>query len=77
MKKDCVTLPCGKFVLAASLTLGSFVFGAVMIATGGSTAPLAPFYCSLITSSLMYWAQPVSYNKDKQINETSNLINEN
>ena len=75
MSKGCINMmPCGKFVLAAGLTIGSFVFGAVMLATGGSTAPLAPFYCSLVTSSLMYWAQPVSY-KQKENNETTPLIN--
>ncbi len=53
---NCTThMPCIKFCVAASITLGSFVFGCSMIATAGVTSPLLPFYTGLITSSIAYW----------------------
>lgn len=61
-KKSCSTLPCGKFLLASGVTVGTLVFGCVMLATGGATAPLAPFYCSLITGSVAFWSKPPGYS---------------
>lgn len=53
-------IPCARFCVAAGVTLGSFVFGAIMLATGGISAPLAPFYTGLISGSISYWCTPPS-----------------
>jgi hypothetical protein len=59
-----VRMPCAKFLVAALVTCGTLTFGCIMLATGGASAPLAPFYCSLITSSVAFWAKSPSYNED-------------
>lgn len=53
-----MSLPCAKFCAAFALTAGSFIFGCTMLATGGASVSLAPFYCGLITGSIAYWATP-------------------
>jgi len=63
-KKGCYSLPCGKFIIASTITCGTLVFGCVMLATGGASVPLAPFYCGLITGSVSFWAKPPDYNTD-------------
>lgn len=65
-KKDCVSghFPCGKFIMASVITLSAFGFGCGMLITGGATAPLAPFYSSLISGSVAYWAIPVAPYKE-------------
>lgn len=63
-KKGCYSLPCGKFLVAMGVTCGTLVFGCVMLATGGGSAPLAPFYCSLITGSVAFWSKPPGYSSD-------------
>lgn len=78
MRNGCIGLPCAKFCAAFALTAGSFIFGCTMIATGGTTASLAPFYCSLISGAISYWAQPPSYNEDSTQtgnDENSPLVN--
>ena len=68
-----VKKPCAKFIVAAAVTCGSLIFGCTMIATSGATAPLTPFYCSLITGAVAYWATPVGYEeKNETKNETKN-----
>jgi hypothetical protein len=62
----CITIPCAKFCAAFALTAGSFVFGCSMLATGGVTVSMAPFYCSLITSAVAFWARPPSYTEEKK-----------
>lgn len=61
---NCVNLPCAKFIMASSLTLGSFIFGCLMIGIKGSSDPMTPFYCSLITSAVTFWAVPPDYKND-------------
>jgi hypothetical protein len=63
-KKGCYSLPCGKFLVAMGVTVGTLVFGCSMLATGGGSAPLAPFYCSLITGSVAFWSKPPGYSDD-------------
>ena len=65
--KKCVNnhIPCARFVVAAGITLGSFVFGCTMIATSLVTSPLIPFYTSLITGSIAYWCPSPSPYPDK------------
>lgn len=59
--KGCTNnMPCARFVVAAGITLASFTFGAIMLGTGGLSAPLAPFYTGLITGSVSYWCTPPS-----------------
>ena len=64
MSEKCIGFPCGKFILASGVTVGTLVFGCVMLATGGASAPLAPFYCSLITGATAFWAKPPSYSTE-------------
>lgn len=58
-------IPCAKFVVASLVSVGVCVFGCTMLATGGITAPLAPFYTSLISGSVLYWAPPPSATDKK------------
>lgn len=69
--KSCVNnhIPCGKFIMASIITLSAFGFGAGMLISGGASAPLAPFYTSLISGSIAYWATPASYKDDQKINK--------
>lgn len=66
-KKQCNThIPCAKFIVAGIISLSAFGFGCGMLISGGATAPLAPFYTSLIAGSVAYWTpSPSPYpNKD-------------
>lgn len=71
--RNCISVPCAKFCACFGLTAGSFIFGAIMLATGGASAPLAPFYCSLITGAVAYWATPPKVFE--KIDEEKSLIN--
>ncbi len=66
--KGCISyMPCAKFCITATITLSAFIFGCTMLATSGMTAPLTPFYTSLITSSVAIWAPSPSYrDNDKK-----------
>ena len=68
--KHCINnhIPCAKFCVTSIITLGSFGFAAAMLATGGLSAPLAPFYTSLISGSIAYWATPPSAYINKKDN---------
>lgn len=57
----CMNFPCAKFAMASILTLGSFVFGCLMVGIKGSTDTMTPFYCSLITSAVTFWVVPPNY----------------
>lgn len=58
------TLPCAKFIAAVVITMASFGFGCGMLATGGVGASMAPFYASLITGSVAFWATPPNVKND-------------
>ena len=65
--KGCLSyIPCGRFIITAGITIGSFVYGCVMLSTSGLTAPLTPFYTSLITASISIWAPTPSPYPDKK-----------
>lgn len=53
-------LPCAKFCVAVFITVGSAIFGASMLATGGLSATGSPFYAGLLTGAISYWASPPS-----------------
>jgi hypothetical protein len=61
MKTECIKMPCAKFAAAIIVTIGSLIFSCIMLGLSDSKSQLVPFYCSLITSAITFWAQPPSY----------------
>jgi len=63
----CLTyMPCAKFIVASIVSVGVCAFGMTMLATGGTVAPLAPFYSSLISGSVLYWCPSPSVSSKKK-----------
>jgi hypothetical protein len=59
-----VNLPCAKFMAALLVTFISLVFACVMIALEHGEGRLTPFYCSLITGAVSFWAQAPNYKDE-------------
>ncbi len=57
-----VALPCLKFVIAAGLSISSFVIGCTMVITSKENDPLIPFYSSLITGAISVWVNVPRYD---------------
>ncbi len=71
---SCVNnLPCAKFLAAVAITMASFGFGCAMLATGGTGAAMAPFYSSLITGAVAFWATPPAVRNDSQQNSDGEI----
>ena len=61
--KGCISyLPCAKFTVSVIISVSTCAFGCVMLVLSPS-APLAPFYSSLISGCVMYWVTPPSNDK--------------
>lgn len=58
-------MPCAKFITASVISVGTCVFGCVMLGLG-PTATLAPFYSSLISGSILYWVRAPSIRDDEK-----------
>lgn len=63
-QESCVgKMPCAKFAAALFVTIACMIFGMVMIGLDKNGA-LVPFYSSLISGSLTFWAHPPSYRNE-------------
>lgn len=65
---NCSNLPCAKFIAALFVTVGSMLFSFIMIGLNKENSSLTPFYCSLISSSVAFWAQPPTYKDTSNSN---------
>jgi hypothetical protein len=60
-------MPCAKFVIAAVISLGTTVFGIVLLAKNGFQNPAETgFATSLIISNLTYWTDAPKWTEKKQ-----------
>ena len=62
-----ISMPCAKFVIAAVISLGTTVFGIVLLAKNGFQNPAETgFATSLIISNLTYWTDAPKWTEKKQ-----------
>jgi hypothetical protein len=51
------SFPCWNFIMSGIVTVGSIVFGSVMIGINPLSS-LLPFYTSLISGGISFWITP-------------------